>query len=397
MQISNFLKNLLTTIIFLFMLTNSQAQNVGIGTSQPKARLHVTDSSVLFSAPFTLPVVALPTPVTGAGTRLMWFAPKAAIRAGGVSGIQWDETNIGQYSTAFGRNTIASGQYSTSLGVGSTVTGNVGATALGSNNVVSGSTATGIGFAVNAQAYNSLVVGRYNAIAGNPTSWVPGDPLFVVGNGSSGAAPNNAFVIKKNGDAYFDANTTTNGNAIISGTTSMNSDANALGTTSLFGPTNIYNTVTVKNNKEIIAEKSAGTAPLINLVPLGVIKFKIVYDRGGVFDDCNITWTNLAGNFVVSASSSCGDPTGFPSFVEGKMVFNAAQASVYQEVIAVPNLTYDNKSSTFDESFNHIFSYVTKTAVTLKPEAYGVGFKCANISAFAVPRIEGTVMFYGLK
>lgn len=399
MQTSTFFKNLLVTVLFLFMLTDSQGQNVGIGTTVPKARLHVADSSVLFSAPFALPAVAGPTPITGAGTRLMWFSPKAAFRAGTVSGVEWNETNIGQYSTAFGRNTIASGQYSTSFGVGSTVSGNGGATALGSNNSVSGSIATGIGFAVNAQSYNSLVIGRYNAIAGNATSWVPGDPLFVVGNGASTAEPNNAFIIRKNGNAYFDANTTTNGNAIISGTTNMNGDANIVGTTSLFGPTNVYNTVTVKNNKEIIGEKSTGTAPLINLVPLGIVKFSAVFDRS-TLDDCSSSFTNLSGNFIISSYGGCTDLTGLTSKMGITLIFDPAQAALYTEVIAAPSIFYnaDGGSSTaWNSKLSATGTEVSNNDVTLKPYRFDAYMHSSDWGTFGTYRVRGTVIFYGIK
>ena len=398
MQISIFLNRLSFTALFFFILHCCQAQNVGIGTTNPKARLHVADSSVLFSGPSPLPAVAGSTPTTGAGTRMLWFAAKAAIRAGGVSGIEWNETNIGQYSTAFGRNTIASGQYSTSLGVGSTVTGNGGATALGSNNVVSGTVSTGIGFAVTAQSYGSLVIGRYNTIAGNGTTWIATDPLFVIGNGTQ-AAPNNALIIKKNGDAYFDANTTTNGNAIINGTTNMNGDANMVGTTALFGPSNVYNTVTIKNNKEIIAEKSAGAAPLINLVPLGIVKFSATFDRS-TLDDCYSSYTNLAGNFVTSSSGGCSDLTGLNSKMGISLFFDPVQAALYTEVIALPSIFFDadgGANTTWNSKLSATGSEVSKNGVTLKPYRFDAFMHSADWGTFGTYLVRGTVMFYGIR
>ena len=215
-----------------------------------------------------------------------------------------------------------------------------GATALGSNNVVSGNAATGIGFAVIAPSYGSLVTRRYNSIAGNATSWVATDPLFVIGNGTSSAAPNNALIIKKNGDAYFDANTTTNGNAIISGTTNMNGDANITGTTSLFGPANIYNTTTIKNNNDLMVEKSAGTAPEINLVPVGIVRVRVVFDRRPI-DNCFASYTNIAGNFITGKTSECADGTGSVSYVEGNFKFDSAQVAPYKDIIVVPNIIYN--------------------------------------------------------
>ncbi len=223
MQIDMLFKNVFVAFLFLFAITHSQAQNVGVGITTPKARLHVADSSVLFSGPSPLPALAGLTPVIGAGTRMMWFPTKASIRAGGVSGVEWNENNIGQYSTAFGRNTIASGQYSTSLGVGSTVTGNGGATALGSNNVVAGNYATAVGQSVIGQSYGSLVIGRYNTIEGSTDTWVDTDPLFVIGNGfltggiGGGITRNDALRIQKNGNSSFNGNIYSTGNGTFEG------------------------------------------------------------------------------------------------------------------------------------------------------------------------------------
>ena len=51
-------------------------------------------------------------PLEGAGTRMMWYPRKAAFRAGGISGTQWDAANIGAYSVAIGQDVRASGDNS---------------------------------------------------------------------------------------------------------------------------------------------------------------------------------------------------------------------------------------------------------------------------------------------
>lgn len=56
----------------------SQTGNVGIGTNTPKARLHVTNSNVVFSAADPLLAVQGNTPVSGAGARMMCYPGKAA-------------------------------------------------------------------------------------------------------------------------------------------------------------------------------------------------------------------------------------------------------------------------------------------------------------------------------
>jgi len=56
------------------------------------------------------------TPASGAGTRLMWIPEKSAIRAGIVSGTEWDDINIGERSVAFGNDVLANGFASTISG-----------------------------------------------------------------------------------------------------------------------------------------------------------------------------------------------------------------------------------------------------------------------------------------
>jgi hypothetical protein len=45
------------------------------------------------------------TPVAGAGTKMLWYPSKGAFRAGTVDAIQWDTTNLGSNSSAFGFDT----------------------------------------------------------------------------------------------------------------------------------------------------------------------------------------------------------------------------------------------------------------------------------------------------
>jgi hypothetical protein len=73
-------------------------------------RLRVLDGAVLFDG------TTGSTPVSGAGTRFMWSGAKAALRAGSVAGTEWDDSNIGANSVAFGDSTSATAANSTALG-----------------------------------------------------------------------------------------------------------------------------------------------------------------------------------------------------------------------------------------------------------------------------------------
>jgi len=111
---------LLTTSIYIVVATIctqtafAQSGNVGIGTITPKARLHVADSSVVFTGSATifdfLPAPSVPPPpISGGGTRMMWYPQRAAFRVGFVNGLNWDKDNIGLFSFASGYSTKASG------------------------------------------------------------------------------------------------------------------------------------------------------------------------------------------------------------------------------------------------------------------------------------------------
>lgn len=248
------------TPLFLLQLASfcvqAQIGKVGINTATPQAMLHVKDSSVLFTGAATLPVSAGNPPVSGAGTRMMWYPDKAAFRAGNVNFTQWDKDNIGDYSFATGRDTraigdgstamgevtLASGRYCTAMGRNTyasnlistamgdfTVAIGYSSTAMGSNTEASGyistamgynteasgsySTAMGydtkasgvrstaIGSNTRASAYGSLSIGQYNdsIISSNKTNWVATDPVFIIGNGLTDIARSNALTILKNG------------------------------------------------------------------------------------------------------------------------------------------------------------------------------------------------------
>ncbi len=166
-------------------------------------------------------------PATGAGVRFMWYPAKAALRAGRVTGTEWDDASVGLSSTAMGYALRASGHYATAFGVGAVASGYASvaigdavkalgsrsaafgeqseasgpaSTAMGGSTRAVGYDASSMGYRTTAQAYASLAMGRYNVIAGDSATWVDTDPVFVVGNGTSAAAPSNALTLLKNGN-----------------------------------------------------------------------------------------------------------------------------------------------------------------------------------------------------
>jgi hypothetical protein len=75
----------------------------------------------------------------------MWYAAKAALRAGQINGTQWDDANIGLYSTAFGENVRALGDNAIVVGKNS-VAANTGTVALGEGHTATGANSVALGY-----------------------------------------------------------------------------------------------------------------------------------------------------------------------------------------------------------------------------------------------------------
>jgi hypothetical protein len=220
------MKKIFTVLLFIAAHKMVMAQNVGIGTSTPAARLHVADSSVLFSAIGQANPIPGNPPIQGAGRRMMWYADIAAFRAGYAGGNSWDKANIGVYSfasgrsttasgdqsTAMGGNAIASGSYSTAIGafttasgiistaIGSSTTANgTYSTAMGANTTASGFFSTAMGYLTTASGFSSTAIGRNTTASGDHTTAMGSyvstnnqDGSFVIGDNSTSTVMNSA-------------------------------------------------------------------------------------------------------------------------------------------------------------------------------------------------------------
>jgi hypothetical protein len=105
-------------------------------------------------------------PASGPGARMMWYAKKRAFRAGRVSGSQWDDINTGEFSTAFGVSTRASGAGSTAFGLSTTASGD-NSTALGVFTTASGGAATAMGESTMAIGPRSTALGLETQAGGS--------------------------------------------------------------------------------------------------------------------------------------------------------------------------------------------------------------------------------------
>lgn len=207
------------------------------------------------------------TEITGAGTRLFFNPNKSAFRAGTIIDFfpipfdQWDDINLGFNSTAFGVNTLASGNISTAFGSFTTASGpasttfgsfntasgdrstalgsetlasgglstafgnqtiasSTGSVAFGNFTVASGTYATAFGFQSSASgisatafgrgtiapSFSEIAIGLFNSSYTplSTTLYHPQDRLFVVGNGNNSSARSNALTIYKSGLTIID-------------------------------------------------------------------------------------------------------------------------------------------------------------------------------------------------
>lgn len=175
----------LGTVVLIMILISASgsviAQNVGIGTNNPVARLHVKDSNVVFSAETVLTdPPGFTSPILGAGTRMMWLPRKSAFRVGTLRSSStnpddettyWDNDSIGLYSFAAGINPLASGLNSIALGSGQASGSN--SLAIGGNSWARGPSSVSIGSFSSSFGFCSIAMGF--------RSWAEGDYSLAVG------------------------------------------------------------------------------------------------------------------------------------------------------------------------------------------------------------------------
>lgn len=117
--------------------------------------------------------VALPT---GAGGRMVWSIVKRAFRAGEVSGAQWDDVNVGQFSFAGGFNSVASGDRSVSLGDSNAASG-FAATVFGNFNTAAGDSSFAVGTGSVAKNFATIAMGNFAGASGQVSA--------AIGNGAT--------------------------------------------------------------------------------------------------------------------------------------------------------------------------------------------------------------------
>ena len=165
--------------------------NVGIGTNNPGTALAVVGDATI-SGKFA---------VGGgntSGSRGIALGA-GAVASGPDSVALQNGTAYAQLSFAAGYNTQANGTQSVALGEYA-IAGGKDSLATGNTTAAGGDYSSAFGVHTSAPSYAEVVLGSYSVTTGteNATAWVPGDPLFVIGNGVVGT-PSTAFTLLKNG------------------------------------------------------------------------------------------------------------------------------------------------------------------------------------------------------
>lgn len=174
----------------LWITINVYSQNVGVGTTNPKAAFNVAaGKTVLFGSD-----------TTGGGGKLMWIPSKYAFRAGGIGTISippqnfnedpqaWNSDSIGVFSfaggyenkaiglasTGFGAINTLRGAYSSALGYRNKVNGNY-ALASGTSNQCYGDRSVAFGNNNTVSSTAGFAVGYFNVVGGSANSFAIGD------------------------------------------------------------------------------------------------------------------------------------------------------------------------------------------------------------------------------
>ena len=237
----------------------------------PSALKINSPNGVVFNDPTANPLNNPPgsgrIPAEDAGTRFMWYPGKAALRAGYVSGVQWDDRYIGNYSFATGYDTSAGGPYASAMGGLTSASGNY-ATAMGYSTTASGTVSTALGNGTTANAHYATALG-YNTTASGTASIAMGEATTADGyastamgfgttaTGDSSTAMGSGATASGAGSTALGYNTTASGDfsmAMGEGTTASGDYSTAMGDYSFASgsySTAIGNSTTAQSGYEV--------------------------------------------------------------------------------------------------------------------------------------------------
>lgn len=140
---------------------------------------------------------------------MMWYPRWGVFRAGGVSGTEWDNMNMGSYSTATGYGTIASGYFTTAMGEGTTASGDY-STAVGKGTTASGDFSTAMGSGTIASGIISTAVGSQTTASGDVSTAMG---VSTTASGFAATAMGNRTIASGGGSTAMGVFASTNGHA----------------------------------------------------------------------------------------------------------------------------------------------------------------------------------------
>jgi hypothetical protein len=150
-------------------------------------------------------------PKEGEGYRMMWHPYRASFRAGGVSGDQWNDSNMGFFSAAFGQNVQAEGSWSIAAGR-EVFTDQPYSVAFGFGAHANGQAAVAIGYRPTADANYAIAIGRGASANGY-------EGAIVITDGSTSdsleASANNQFNLRATGGIRMFTNTAETSGVLI--------------------------------------------------------------------------------------------------------------------------------------------------------------------------------------
>jgi trimeric autotransporter adhesin len=388
---------------------------------------------------------------SGPGVKMYFNPRKAAFRAGRVTGTQWDNAFLGDYSfatgldnsasifaIAAGENNTASGAYSIALGRNNTASNDY-SMALGFQNGSSGNASFAAGLNNNASGKNAVTIGRSNTASGaesvaiglstvsrswseisvgshnldytpiSATTFNLLDRIFSIGNGTDEVNRSNALTILKNANTIIGGS---NPNARLeiapsNATTPANSDGIIIPRINAFPATNptaaqnammVYLTTTVGTNTPGFYFWNNATTGWTRVDRGGTLDQ--AYDFGGAGNGRTITadagsvQINGTDGFVVTGDINNGvlAPTGAGT----KMYFNPRKSAFRVGTVNATN--WDDASVglfSFVAGENSRASRFCSVAFGSDNEASADFAYISGIESFARSYAETTFGYYG--
>ena len=327
-------------------------------------------------------------------SRMFFDKSKSAFRAGSVNSTQWDVTNIGEHSTAFGygttasasgsiamgSGTTASGDYSIAMGSGITASGHYSiamgsgtrasggrSTAMGYGTTASGDFSTAMGVNTTAKDYGSVVIGQYNSAGssvstgGSATAFDTDNTAFVIGKGSAAGSRSDAFSVLFNGNTtaagtitagtvtYPNTHNTTAGQVLTtdaSGVASWSTPSTTPdATTSAKGIVKLAGDLAGTADVPTIASNAVTTAKILNAnvtdakLATGIDAAKLA---DGTVSNAELQYINsLTSNAQTQISTNATDITALETLADGK-IYLGNGSNVATEVTMSGDVTMSN-------------------------------------------------------